>query len=57
MENFCFENFGSHFEKDNEVVRGDRTAICLSVTPKVADSNRDPVTGAEPKVQDLRHLL
>ena len=47
----------AYFEKDNEVVIADRTAICLSVTPKIADSNRNPVTGAQPKVQDLRHLM
>ena len=44
----------AYFEKDKKVPLGDRTAICLSVTAKIANSNWDPVTGAETEVQDLR---
>ena len=44
----------AYFEKDNEVVIGDGTAVCLSVTPKIADSDWDPVTSAQSEVQDLR---
>lgn len=42
-------------KKYQKVILGNRAAICLGVTPKVANSDRDPVAGAEAKVQDLRH--
>lgn len=43
----------AYFEENQQVSLGDRTAICLRVTPEITYSDGDPVTCAQPEVQDL----